>query len=99
MTDQARQMVAVAAALAGVTFNTLKGKCRRRPLPICRYLVAQELVRQGLSTIAAGRAVNIHHSTVLHGREALEKITEANGYQDTDELFIIHAFPRLINDL
>ena len=99
MTNRTRQIVAVAAALAGVTFNTLVSKRRRRPLPVCRYLVAQELVRRGLSIHAAGKAVNIHHSTVLHGREALEKITEANGYYDTDELFIVQAFPRLINDL
>ena len=99
MTDKSRQLIAVAAALAGTTFNTLIGKCRCWPLPICRYLVAQELIKQGSSITAAGKKVNISHSTVLYGRGVLDKITEANGYHDTDELFIIHAFPRLINDL
>lgn len=52
-----------------------------------------------MTTSAAGREININHATVLHGRAALEEITEANGYYDTDELFIIREFRRLINDL
>ena len=99
MTDQTRQIVAVVAGIADVRFNAILSGSRKRPLPICRYLVAQELVLRGMTTSAAGREININHATVLHGRAALEEITEANGYYDTDELFIIREFRRLINDL
>lgn len=99
MTDQARQLVAVAAGIAGETYNTVLSGTRKRPLPICRYLVAQELVRQGLSTVAAGRELNINHATVTHGKAVLDKITEDNGYYNTDELFIKREFQRLKDDL
>lgn len=99
MTDQTRQLVAVVAGIAGVTFNTILSGKRTRPLPICRYLVTQELVRNGMSTQAAGHELNIDHATVLHGAFVIDRITEDNGYHDTDELFIKREFRRLKDEL
>lgn len=99
MTDQTRQLVAVVAGIADVTFNAILSGSRKRPLPICRYLVAQELVNRDLTTSAAGHELNIDHASVTHGRAVLDKITEANGYADTDELFIVKEFQRLKDEL
>lgn len=99
MSDKGRQLVAIVAGIAGVTFNSVISGCRRRPLPTCRWLVAQELIHIGYSSCRAASDLRLSHCTVLYGCQMLDRITEDNGYYDTDELFIKREFQRLKNDL
>jgi hypothetical protein len=98
MTKESRQLVALVAALSEETYNTVLSRCRRRPLPVCRYLVAQELMHRGWSSQKAAREIGLNHVTVLHGNKVLDQITEVNGYT-TDEMFIKRDFLRLKDDL
>ena len=84
------------AAVSGETFNTILSGGRRRPLPICRYLVARELVNRGYSSIEAGRQLGIDHVTVLYGIHQLDTMKDA-GY--ARELDIQRQFTYVIENI
>ena len=84
MNREARQLVAIVAAVSGETFNTILYGGRRRPLPICRYLVARELVRRGYSSMEAGRQLSIDHVTVLYGIRQLDTMKDAGYARELD---------------
>ena len=96
MNSEARQLVAIVAAVSGETFNTILYGGRRRPLPICRYLVARELVRRGYSSIEAGRQLGIDHVTVLYGIHQLNTMKDA-AYER--ELDIQHLLTYVIDNI
>ena len=98
MTKESRQLVALVAALSEETYNTVLSRCRRRPLPVCRYLVANELMHREWSPDKAAREIGLNRCTVLYGNKVLDQITEVNGYT-TDELLIKRDFQRLKDDL
>lgn len=97
MTKRTRQMVAVAAAIGDATFNEIMSGCRRRPLPLLRYLVAQELLKSGYSLSKAGAELNIDHVTVMHGMNTLEMIHSCKTYKA--ELDVERDFLRWIQEI
>lgn len=93
MTDESRLLVAIVAGVSGETFNTILSGSRRRPLPVCRYLVARELYLRGYSSTSAGAEVGIDHATVLFGIRQLAMM-HTGGYER--ELEIEHDFTRIM---
>ena len=73
MNDESRLLVAIVAGVSGETFNTILSGTRRRPLPICRYIVARELYKRGYSLPRAGAELGIDHATVLHACKQIEQ--------------------------
>lgn len=96
MTELTRQMVAVMAGVSDTTFNEVLHGGRHRPLPICRYMIARELIRAHMTISAAGREIGLNHSTVIHGLHML-KLMKTGGYET--ELAIERDFCRFLTEM
>ena len=84
MNREARQLVAVVAAVSGETFNTILYGGRRRPLPFCRYIVARELYNRNYSSMEVGRQLGMDHVTMLYGIRQLDTMKDANYARELD---------------
>ena len=71
-------------------------KKRYRPLPICRYLVAEHFHNLGRSLSKAGAEMRLDHATVLHGLRKLKEIRD--GYGLPEETRIVSRWDELINN-
>lgn len=78
--------------VSGETVEDILSRRRRRPLPVCRWLVASELVRRGYSINYASGMVNITHATLLHGRVMLDIMKQHPQHTFAEEVHIEKAF-------
>lgn len=66
MTGAAETILAETAASHGLTVDELKGPSGARHVCAARQAAMVAMRQQGLTFVAIGRAVNRHHSTVIH---------------------------------
>ena len=93
MTEEVLQLVAVMAGVSGEDFNTILSGGRRRPLPVCRYLIARELHNRGYSYNHLSKELGMNHATVMYGIRLLGNMKHG-GY--ANELRIERLFLQAI---
>lgn len=81
---------------SGQKVEDICSRKRRRPLPVCRYLIAEYFHNQGRSFSGSGMEMKIDHSTVVHGIKMLSQIRD--GYGLPEETRIVNRWDELINN-
>ena len=94
--EEVEQLYRIMSDCSGESVEDLQGKGRRRPHPICRYLIGMELIRRKYSANCAARQIGIDHATFLHGRKEIEKMHQTGGRYG-EELLIETLFNRVIS--
>lgn len=82
------------AAVSSESFDTILSGGRRRPLPVCRYLIARELHNRGYSYNRISKELGMNHATVMYGIRLLGNMKHG-GY--ANELRIERLFLQAIN--
>ena len=96
MNKETAELYRIMSKCSGESVKDLQGRGRRRPLPICRYLIGVELIRRNYSSNAAAVQLGLNHATLLHGRKEVEKMHHSySGYGE--ELMIEVLFNRAIS--
>jgi chromosomal replication initiation ATPase DnaA len=88
--------IEMVAEASGQKVEDIRSKKRRRPLPVCRYLIAEYLHGQGRSLAGAGVEMGLNHATVVHGMKMLSQIRD--GYGLPEETRIVSRWDELINN-
>ncbi|MES1164184.1 MAG: hypothetical protein ABUR63_00385, partial [Verrucomicrobiota bacterium] len=68
----ARLFIAEVARHRGVTVERLLSGCKRKEVVACRWECFARLLSLRFSSVAVGRLMRRHHSTVLHGVKRFE---------------------------
>ena len=96
MNKETAELYRIMSDCSGESIEDLQGKGRRRPLPICRYLIGVELMRRDYSVNCAARQVGIDHATLWYGCKEIEKMHQ-NGSGYSEELMIEALFNRALS--
>lgn len=74
-------LIAAVAAASGQSEGDILSRSRRWPLPQCRWMVAERLMRQGMSENGAARMLRCNHSTIRYGLTQMGDLWHAKGYE------------------
>lgn len=66
---------------------------RRYPLPVCRWAVADRLMKAGYTSTKVSKALGLNHATLYYGRKKMQSMKSKLGW--TLELEILSRFESL----
>lgn len=78
------QLFIIANSISGVE---CRNHCRKWPRPLMRYMVLEQLTRQGDSISRASTKVGISHCTGMHGLKMLKELKTVKGWFDEKQLY------------
>lgn len=93
VSERCNYLVRVAAVIAGVSAADILSPSRRHPLPVCRWMVCESLVRSGCSGNRASALLGMNHATMLYG---IRRLSELQLYGWHPEAEIYGEFRRLV---
>lgn len=78
---------------SGETREDILSEQRRYPLPVCRWAVADRLMKAGYTSTKVSKALGIDHATLYYGRKKIAMMKSKLGW--TLELEILTKFETL----
>lgn len=84
--SELNRLVAAASEASGQPETDIMSRSRRWPLPQCRWLIAERLMRQGCSEKGAARLIGMNHSTIAYGIRCINEVWLWGGYEQEREI-------------